>query len=119
MAGAAASGCVVWRHMAAVCVDFQQFFWSVLFHSVVCAAAGSLLLRLGAFSARICSHDVGVFDPERLGRCDGGAYVVAGTMAETYGPALLAAPGRNSRQFGDLLELAPATSGSVRGDRGD
>src|SRR6266852_1140077 len=115
MAGAAASGCVVWRHLAPVCVDFQQFFWSVLFHSLVCAAAGSLLLHLGAFSARICSYDVDVFDPERLGRRDGGAYVVAGAMDETYGPLVLAASECNHRHFGDLLELVPATRGSVRG----
>src|SRR5258708_39045230 len=102
MAGAAANGCLVWRHLASVCVHFQQFFWSVLFHSLVCAAAGSLLLRLGAFSARICSYDVGVFDPERLGRCDGGAFVGAGTMDGTYCPLGLCPSGCRGRRFGLL-----------------
>src|SRR6266404_443144 len=119
MAGVAAERCLVRRNVAPVCGHFQQFFRCVLLDSLVCTAAGSLLLRLGAFSPRICSSAAGVFDPERLGCCGGQPQVGAGTMDEAYGPLLLADPGCSAAQFGNLLELAPATSGSDRGDRAD
>ena len=50
-AGIAGSRCLVRRHLAALCINLQQFRRPMLFDSLVCATLGSRLLCLGGIIA--------------------------------------------------------------------
>src|SRR5207253_3086347 len=99
LAGVGVRRLLLWRHLAALCPDFQQLLGPVLFDSLVCANVGAGLFCVSRLFPGQSAFSLDIPRLERLGEHARRDHLVRGAMDKTPRSALLAYAGGGPAEF--------------------